>query len=148
MATITTHLKELRFWIPSSTPSCGHFVCDVRSAELLTMFGMQGGSGPAWVLSIVGLTIFIRILIIPLFQTDARISRRSGTSARNQEDPEEVQGPHRSGSRSSASRELQALYRDHGTSPFAACMPMLIQMPIFFALFRLLYAVLPLSNGT
>lgn len=31
-----------------------------------------------------------------------------------------------------------ALYRKHGTNPFSSCMPILIQMPIFFALFRVL----------
>ena len=31
-----------------------------------------------------------------------------------------------------------ALYKDAGTNPFASCLPILLQMPIFFALFRLL----------
>ena len=30
------------------------------------------------------------------------------------------------------------LYKDAGTNPFASCLPILLQMPIFFALFRLL----------
>ena len=30
------------------------------------------------------------------------------------------------------------LYKDSGTNPFASCLPILLQMPIFFALFRLL----------
>lgn len=117
--------------------------------ELLTMFGMQGGSGPAWVLSIVGLTIFIRILIIPLFNKQTRASR---AGQELQPEIKKIQKKYKGRtdqvSQQRQQEELQALYRDHGTSPFAACMPMLIQMPIFFALFRLLYAVLPLSNGT
>jgi YidC/Oxa1 family membrane protein insertase len=28
------------------------------------------------------------------------------------------------------------LYKDTGTNPFASCMPLLLQAPIFFALFR------------
>ena len=43
----------------------------------LTAIGMQAGAGPAWVLSIVGLTIIIRILIIPLFNKQTRASRAS-----------------------------------------------------------------------
>jgi YidC/Oxa1 family membrane protein insertase len=31
-----------------------------------------------------------------------------------------------------------ALYRETGTNPFASCLPLLVQMPIFLALFRLL----------
>ena len=30
------------------------------------------------------------------------------------------------------------LYKDSGTNPFASCLPILLQMPIFFALFRML----------
>jgi YidC/Oxa1 family membrane protein insertase len=35
-------------------------------------------------------------------------------------------------------QETMALYKDAGTNPFASCLPILLQMPIFFALFRLL----------
>ena len=35
-------------------------------------------------------------------------------------------------------QETMELYKDAGTNPFASCLPILLQMPIFFALFRLL----------
>jgi YidC/Oxa1 family membrane protein insertase len=35
-------------------------------------------------------------------------------------------------------QETMALYRETKTNPFASCMPLLLQMPIFIALFRLL----------
>jgi YidC/Oxa1 family membrane protein insertase len=35
-------------------------------------------------------------------------------------------------------QETMKLYKDSGTNPFASCMPLILQMPIFFALFRLL----------
>jgi YidC/Oxa1 family membrane protein insertase len=35
-------------------------------------------------------------------------------------------------------QETMALYRDTGTNPFSSCLPILVQMPIFFALFRML----------
>jgi YidC/Oxa1 family membrane protein insertase len=34
--------------------------------------------------------------------------------------------------------ETMALYKETGTNPFASCLPLLLQMPIFFALFRLI----------
>jgi YidC/Oxa1 family membrane protein insertase len=34
-----------------------------------------------------------------------------------------------------------ALYKKHGTNPFSACLPMLIQMPFFFALFQVLSGI-------
>ena len=41
-------------------------------------------------------------------------------------------------SRQAMAMEQQALFKEHGTSPFAACLPMLVQMPFFFALFQIL----------
>ena len=35
-------------------------------------------------------------------------------------------------------QETMKLYKDSGTNPFASCLPILLQMPIFFALFRLI----------
>jgi YidC/Oxa1 family membrane protein insertase len=34
-----------------------------------------------------------------------------------------------------------AMYKKHGTNPFSACLPMLIQMPFFFALFQVLSGI-------
>src|SRR5690625_6884203 len=41
-------------------------------------------------------------------------------------------------SRQAMAMEQQQLFKDRGTSPFAACLPMLVQMPFFFALYRVL----------
>jgi YidC/Oxa1 family membrane protein insertase len=38
-------------------------------------------------------------------------------------------------------QEQMALYKKHGTNPFAACLPILIQMPFFFALFTVLNGI-------
>ena len=35
--------------------------------KFLVLIGLSDGPGVAWVLSIIGLTIFVRILIMPLF---------------------------------------------------------------------------------
>ena len=40
-----------------------------------------------------------------------------------------------------------ALYKKHGTNPFSACLPMLIQMPFFFALFQSCPAPAPRRPG-
>jgi YidC/Oxa1 family membrane protein insertase len=40
--------------------------------------------------------------------------------------------------REKLAQETMALYRESGTNPFASCLPLLVQSPIFIALFRLL----------
>jgi YidC/Oxa1 family membrane protein insertase len=44
-------------------------------------------------------------------------------------------------SRQAMAQEQMALYKKHGTNPFSACLPMLIQMPFFFALFTVLSGI-------
>ena len=107
--------------------------------KFLVLVGMHDGSGAAWVLSIVGLTIFVRILIMPLFVRQIRASRGMQLM---QPELQALQAKYK-GKKDPASKqrqqeEMMALYRKHGTNPLSSCMPILIQMPIFFALFRVL----------
>lgn len=116
--------------------------------EGFTALGMSDGSGAAWVLAIVGLTIIVRILIIPLFKKQIRAQR-----AQQLIQPElkklqkKYKGKRDSYSQQRMQAEMQAIYKDAGTSPFASCMPLLVQMPIFFALFRLLQALGPIARN-
>ena len=107
--------------------------------KFLVLIGMGDGPGAAWVLSIIGLTIFVRILIMPLFVKQIRASRGMQLM---QPELQALQAKYK-GKKDAASKqrqqeEMMALYRKHGTNPFSSCMPILIQMPIFFALFRVL----------
>lgn len=120
----------------------------VRVHDLLVLLGMAGGSGWAWILSIVGLTIVIRVLLIPLFFKQIKASRglqivqpemqALQKKYKNKTDP---------ASRQKMQEEMMALYRKHGTNPFSSCLPLLLQMPIFFALFRVLNSLGPISRG-
>src|SRR6478672_10861760 len=38
-------------------------------------------------------------------------------------------------------QEQMALYKKHGTNPFSACLPLLIQAPFFLALFQVLSGI-------
>ncbi|MFP7697007.1 membrane protein insertase YidC [Trueperella sp. LYQ143] len=116
--------------------------------QLLTVIGFSQESGPAWVLSIVGMTIVIRTLTIPLFNKQTRASRAGQElNPEIQKIQRKYKGRTDQVSKQRQQEELMALYREHGTSPFASCLPALIQMPIFFSLYRLLNSVLPISLG-
>ena len=51
-------------------------------------------------------------------------------------------------SRQRMNEEMMALYRKHGTNPMASCLPILVQMPIFFALFRVLASLGAVAGGS
>ena len=91
-------------------------------------------SGWTWTLSIVGLVIFIRILLIPLFVRQIRAQRNMQAI---QPQLKEIQAKY-AGDRERQSQEMMKLYKDTGTNPLSSCLPILAQAPIFFALFRVL----------
>ena len=121
----------------------------VQFHSLFHWLGMDPDGGAAWTLSIVGLVIVIRIALIPLFFKQIKASRGMQMLAPEmQAIQKKYKGKSDPASREAMSRETMELYRKHGTNPFASCLPILLQSPIFFALFRVLSSLKPLSEGT
>ena len=101
---------------------------------LFSQLGMDPDSGYTWVLSIIGLTITIRALLIPLFVRQIKSSRNMQTLQPQVKELQKKYGH----DRERLGQETMKLYKDSGTNPFASCMPLILQAPIFLALFRLL----------
>lgn len=91
-------------------------------------------SGWAWALSIAGLTIVIRTLLIPLFVRQIRSSRNMQLLQPKMKELQKKYGH----DREKLGQEMMKLYKDTGTNPFSSCLPLLLQSPIFLALFRVL----------
>src|SRR5918998_4646594 len=109
------------------------------SAVLIGWHKLWGGlfgpaSGIAWVLSIIGLTLVIRAALIPLFVKQIKSSRNMQLIQPKVRELQKKYGH----DRQRLAEETMKLYKEAGTNPFASCLPILLQMPIFFALFRLL----------
>jgi YidC/Oxa1 family membrane protein insertase len=110
--------------------------------SLLSAIGLPAASGWTWGLSIVGLVIVIRILLIPLFVKQIKASRGLQLiQPEMKKIQEKYKGKTDQASRQAMTQETMALYRATGTNPFASCMPILLQSPIFFALFRVLNGI-------
>lgn len=115
----------------------------VQFHNLLSVF-MDADAGFTWVLSIVGLTVVVRTLIIPLFVRQIRASRAMQmVSPELQAVQKKYKGKTDQASRQKMAEETMAIYKTAGASPFSSCLPVLLQMPIFFGLFRVLYYKLP-----
>lgn len=96
-----------------------------------------GNDGAAWLFSIIGLVIVIRILLIPLFVRQIKAQRNMQIL---QPKVRELQKKFK-GDRERLQKETMKLYQDAGTNPFASCLPILLQAPFLFALFRVLNGV-------
>lgn len=98
---------------------------------------MDPASGWTWALSIVGLVIVIRILLIPLFVKQIKSQRNLQLI---QPQMKEIQEKYK-GDRERQSQEMMKLYRETGTNPLASCLPILAQAPVFYALFSVLQGI-------
>ena len=94
----------------------------------------QGTIGLSWGLSIIALTFTIRLAVLPLSLSGIRSMRRlqllapqmKDINERYKNDPERKQ------------RELMKVYQDNNVNPFSSCLPFIIQIPFFIALYSLL----------
>ncbi|MFD2840618.1 membrane protein insertase YidC [Populibacterium corticicola] len=116
--------------------------------KFFVFLGLPDGEGAAWVLSIVGLTLVVRIILIPLFFKQIKASRAMQMI---QPELQAIQKKYKTrqdpASREAMGRETMELYRKHGTNPMASCMPILLQMPIFFGLFNVLRNLSNIAEG-
>ncbi len=109
---------------------------------LFKTIGMDPAGGAAWSLSIVGLVIVIRIILIPLFVK--QINAQRGLQML-QPEIKKIQAKYKgktdADTRQKQQQEMMKLYKDNGTNPLASCLPIILQAPIFFALFRVLNGI-------
>ncbi len=91
-------------------------------------------SGWTWTLSIVALTVVIRVALIPLFVKQIKSSRSMQLLQPKVRELQKKYGH----DREKLGAETMKLYKDNNANPLASCLPLLLQMPIFLALFRVL----------
>ena len=113
-------------WISRPLNNCLHFFHN----KIFSNF-----AGPvAWGLSIILLTLFLRTLMWPLTWVSIKSSKRMGKlqpmikelKEKYPDDPQKVQ------------QEQMKLFSEYGINPVAGCLPILLQIPIFFGLFTML----------
>ena len=85
-------------------------------------------------LAIIIFTIVIRTILAPLFVRQIRSQKEM---QRMQPLVREVQRKHK-GNRQKIAEETMALYKEHGVNQFGGCLPVVLQLPILFALYQAL----------
>ncbi len=91
-------------------------------------------SGWTWALSIVSLTVLIRVALIPLFVKQIKSSRAMQLLQPKVRELQKKYGH----DREKLGAETMKLYKENNANPLASCLPLLLQSPIFLALFRVL----------
>lgn len=105
--------------------------------EFLDMIGI-----PNIGLAIILFTIIIYILLMPLTIKQQKFSK---LSAKMNPELQAIQAKYKgkkdNDSMMAMNEETQAVYAKYGVSPTGSCLQLLIQMPILFALYRVIYAI-------
>lgn len=92
-------------------------------------------------IAIIFLTVLVRIAFYPLTRS---AMRSQGALQEIQPKIQELRQKHRDDPQT-AGRAMMALYREHGISPLGSILPVLVQLPILFALFRVFLSGLTAS---
>src|SRR5580704_4826613 len=108
----------------------------------LSLF-MPSTSGQAWFLTIVVLVVVMRLILVPLFVKQMHSMRKM--SALNPQ-LQELRKKYK-GDKQTLNEETMRLYRENGVNPLGGCLPLLAQMPMFFALFSVLRAIADWRSG-
>lgn len=113
---------------------------------LLTSIGFSEGAGNTWIYTIIVLTIFVNLCILPLYIKQIKSTRGvSVIQPKMAAIREKYKGRNDAVSRQQMQQETMALYSEYGVNPLASCLPMLVQVPIMMALYRLLWQVPEIS---
>jgi YidC/Oxa1 family membrane protein insertase len=89
---------------------------------------------PSYGVAIILLTVLVRILLLPL---GIRQVRSMHAMQKLQPKVKELQRKHK-GNRQKLNEELQKLYKEHQVNPLGGCLPLLLQIPVFIALYSVL----------
>lgn len=106
---------------------------------LFTTVGLPAASGVTWVLAVAGLVIVVRASMIPLFVKQI-LSQRNMLVIQPelQKLQKKYKGKNDPDSRQAFAKEQMELYKKFNANPLSSCLPLLVQMPIFFSLYSVL----------
>lgn len=110
---------------------------------VIPVFNLLDGSGLSYGIIILILTIFIKLLLSPITYKTYLSSAKMKVL---KPEIEEINEKFKDGDSMKKQQAVMDLYKQTGVNPMAGCIPMLIQMPILYAMFRFFPAALELRQ--
>ena len=116
---------------------------DLLEAPLRAVLDFFHGIGFTWGWAIVMLTLLVRLILLPLFVKQYKSARRMQEVAPQMK---ELQRKYK-GNKKKLQEEMMAFYKENDVNPFGSCLPLLLQAPVFIALYYTLRSQ-DFSDGT
>ncbi len=92
---------------------------------------------PSYIFAVAGLTIVVMVVVTPL---TLKSTRSMLQMQRLQPQLKAIQNRHR-GDRQRMNEEMMEFYKENGINPLGGCLPLLVQLPIFLVLFRVVQGI-------
>jgi len=99
---------------------------------------------PEYGIAIILLTLTVSLLLFPLTLKQTKSMR---AMQEIQPEVKKLQKEYK-GNKEELNKHMMALYQERGVNPAAGCLPLLVQMPIWFALYRVLWRGLGIPAGS
>ena len=140
-------LHEIGYGV-EKTLTFGAFLTPIAVFFLHVLQWIYGVVGN-WGVAIILLTLGIRIVLFPLMHTSTVSMRKM---AKVQPKVKEIQAKYKKKktdpqAKAKMNQEMMALYKVEGVNPMAGCLPMLVQMPLLFALYQLFLKAIELRHA-
>lgn len=97
-----------------------------------------------WGFAIIALTMLLKLLTYPLA---AKSYRSMGKMRLIQPEVKALQEKHSDGDKQAMATEMMALYKKNGVNPMSGCWPMFVQIPIFFAMYKMVLLTFELRGA-
>ncbi|MBO7671413.1 MAG: membrane protein insertase YidC [Aeriscardovia sp.] len=115
---------------------------------VLVRCGMAGGSGFAWCLSIIFMTMIVRACIFPLYTKQINaMAKMQAMQPELAKINAKYKGKKDPASQEARQRETMQIYKEAGSNPLTSCLPMLVQGPVFIALYDSLFNLSSIATG-
>jgi len=104
---------------------------DLLEAPLRAVLDFFHSVGFTWGWAIVMLTLVVRLILLPLFVKQYKSARRMQEVAPQMK---EMQRKYK-GNKQKLQEEMMKFYKENDVNPFGSCLPLLLQAPVFIALY-------------
>jgi YidC/Oxa1 family membrane protein insertase len=118
-------------------------VMDTFAKVLLAMLNWFYAIIPNYGIAIILLTVVVRLAMLPLTLKSMKSMKRMQMLAPEMEKLKEKYGE----DPQELNRQMMTMYKERGINPLGGCLPMLMQLPVFLALYRMLWSAFELRGA-
>ena len=135
--------KDLKAIAPHLTDVVEYGIITFFAKPLFLLLSWLFGIFANWGWAIIGLTLIVRIVLYPLtYKGMVSMQKLKDLTPKMKEIQEKYKGDAQK-----MQLHIMELYKKHKVNPMGGCLPLLLQIPVFFAIYRVLYNAVELKDA-